>query len=390
MSTTTDDHRPARVPLDTSGNAPLHPLARQAYAQAMDDGWADPRRLHAEGRRARALLDGARESLASSLGARTEEIHLAPSHVAAVHAGILAVRAGRARRARTVIVPAVERDAVRAAAEFALPGVDAAPDLRSVPVDGTGRVDLDAYTTAVASPGVALACLQQANGEVGTVQPLDAAVEAARAAAVPTFVDAGAAIGHVAVSSSWDVLAADPADWGAGAGIGVLAVRARTRTRRVWPEDDAAWFPGGVSVPAAFAAAVSLEAVTGDLESEDSRRRTLVDRIRSAAAQVPDTEVVGDPQNRLPHVVTFSCLYVDGEALVTELDRRGFGVGSGSACTSSSLEPSHVLAAMGVLTHGNVRVTVGRQTSAHDVERFCAALPEAVAAVRSTLGVGGL
>ena len=92
--------------------------------------------------------------------------------------------------------------------------------------------------------------------------------------------------------------------------------------------------------------------------------------------------MVGDPTERLPHLVTFSCLYVDGEALVTELDRLGFEVASGSACTASSLEPSHVLAAMGALTHGNVRVSVGRETTDEDVDRFLEVLPDAIAATR--------
>jgi cysteine desulfurase len=83
--------------------------------------------------------------------------------------------------------------------------------------------------------------------------------------------------------------------------------------------------------------------------------------------------------------VTFSCLYLDGEALVTELDRRGFAVASGSACTASTLEPSHVLAAMGALTHGNLRVSVGRETTAGDVDRFVAALPEVVAELRGRI-----
>ena len=100
---------------------------------------------------------------------------------------------------------------------------------------------------------------------------------------------------------------------------------------------------------------------------------------------IPDVEVVGAPDDRLPHLVTFSCLYVDGEALVTELDRSGFEVASGSACTSSALEPSHVLAAMGALTHGNVRVSVGRETTDDDVERFLATLPAVVDDLRKRL-----
>ena len=111
----------------------------------------------------------------------------------------------------------------------------------------------------------------------------------------------------------------------------------------------------------------------------------VVDRIRSVVAALPDVEVVGAPTERLPHLVTFSCLYVDGEALVSELDRRGFEVASGSACTSSALEPSHVLAAMGALTHGNVRVSLGRETTDDDVERFLMALPGVLRELRARL-----
>jgi cysteine desulfurase len=179
--------------------------------------------------------------------------------------------------------------------------------------------------------------------------------------------------------------------------VGVLAVRAGVRWRSPWPEDEAELGrqPGGVAVPAALAAAASLQAVLATRDAEDARRRALVQRVREAvAAGVPDVEVVGDPDRRLPHLLTFSCLYVDGEALVTELDRAGIAVGSGSACTASTLEPSHVLAAMGVLTHGNVRVGLpaGRPEGAleADVERFLAVLPDAVARVRALLGTTGL
>ncbi len=93
-------------------------------------------------------------------------------------------------------------------------------------------------------------------------------------------------------------------------------------------------------------------------------------------------DVVGDPDDRLPHVVTFSCLYVEGEALVRELDRSGFAVSSGSACSASTLTPSHVLAAMGALTHGNIRVSLTRDTSEADVDAFLDVLPALVARLR--------
>jgi len=376
----------SRTFLDAGGGAPLLPQARAAFVEALDQGWADPRRLHTEARRARMLLDGAREAVASVVGARTQDVDLAPSHTTALHSAVLAVAAGRRRVGTQVVVGAVERAAVLAAADRL------GPDVRvTVPVDRLGRVDVDAFTAAVARPGVALAAMQHANGEVGTLQPVAEAHEAARRAGVPLLVDAGASLGHVAVGPAWDLLAADAGDWGGPAGIGVLVTRPGVRRSPDRPDDEDRWFPGGVSVPAALAAAVALQVAEQSRSADDVARRALVDRIRHrVAAEVPDVDVVGDPDDRLPHVLTFSCLYVDGETLVGGLDALGFAVGSGSACTSSALEPSHVLAAMGALTHGNVRLALPRGTSAQDVDRFLDALPPVVARVREAFGVAGL
>ncbi|MCM0638338.1 aminotransferase class V-fold PLP-dependent enzyme [Cellulomonas wangsupingiae] len=183
-----------------------------------------------------------------------------------------------------------------------------------------------------------------------------------------------------------DVLVADAGDWG-GPALGVVVTRAGVRRSPDWPEDEDRWSPGGVHVPVALAAAVALQEAAAGRAAADAHRRGLVDEVRHrVAAEVPDVQVAGDPVDRLPHVVTFSCLYVDGEAIVERLDRAGFGVGSGSACTSSALEPSHVLAAMGVLTQGNVRLSLPPDVEATAVRRFCDVLPGAVTDVRAALG----
>ena len=122
-------------------------------------------------------------------------------------------------------------------------------------------------------------------------------------------------------------------------------------------------------------------------EREETSRRqaALVARIREQVARIPDVEVVGDPDRRLPHLVTFSCLYLDGEALVHRLERAGFGVASGSACAASTLEPSQVLSAMGTLTHGNIRVSLTRGTTGADVDRLLGLLPDLIAGMRAEL-----
>jgi len=143
---------------------------------------------------------------------------------------------------------------------------------------------------------------------------------------------------------------------------------------------------GPVNVPAIVAAAASLRAVRIEADATAARLSAFIEQIRQRVPTlVPDCEVLGHPTQRLPHVVTFSVLYVDGEALLTELDRRGFAVSSGSSCTSDTLTPSHVLVAMRALTSGNVRVSLHSGVTQEDIDTFLATLPEAVASVRAHL-----
>lgn len=380
-----------RAILDAA-STPMHPVARDTLMAALDAGWADPRRLHAEGRAARRLLDQATEVLSAGLGVRPSELSFAPSGPGAVVMAVEgALHSGRRRGAR-LVASAVEHSAVLAPGRYraAVAGDDDL--LAEVPVDHTGRVDVDALAAALVEPGTVVAAVQHANGEVGTLQPLAAIHERCRAAGVPLVVDAQPSLGRVPAPTHYDVLAGDPQSWGGPGGLGVLAVPERTRWALPGPAGEPGYGRSGHVpwVPLALAAAEAWQQTSSAHQAEMAEARALVDRVRAAAAAVPDVEVVGDPDERLPHVVTFSALYVDGEALVHEFDRRGFAIASGSACTASTLEPSHVLAAMGVLTHGNVRITLplaavspGR---AQHVERFCAALPEVVTAVRAQLG----
>ncbi len=343
------------------------------------DGWADPARLGSESRRARALLDGSRDAVADALGARPELVHFTASPHAAFNRAIAGIHAARRGRHR-ILVSAIERDALLNAAAFVAPhAVD------TVDGDREGHVSIEHLTAALRSNDVALAAVQHANQELGTVQRLEDVARATQAAGVPLLVDATSSIGHIDPPTYWDALVAHPADWGGPAGIGVLALEPHTRWLPAWPEGDD-WAPGGISVPLALASAVALQERNEHRQREGARLSALVDRIRARAAELTGVDVLGDPDERVPHIVTFSCLYVDGEVLLSELDRRGFAVGSGSACVSGTLEPSRVLAAVGALTHGNVRVALHPGVTEQDVDRFLAELPDALAAVRSRIG----
>ncbi|MDT0435241.1 cysteine desulfurase/sulfurtransferase TusA family protein [Streptomyces doudnae] len=370
---------------DAASAAPLHPVARQGLLAALDEGWADPSRLYREGRRARLLLDAARATAAEAVGCRPDELVFTSSGTRAVHDGVAGAAAGRRRVGRHLIVSSVEHSSVLHSAER---HTAAGGSVTEVAVGRTGAVDAGEYARAL-RPDTALACLQSANHEVGTEQPVTEVAEACRAAGVPLLVDAAQSLGWAPVPGPWSLLAASAHKWGGPAGVGLLVVRKGVRFAPQGPADEreSGRAAGFENLPAIVAAAASLRAVRAEAAAEAARLRELTERIRARVPElVADVEVVGDPLRRLPGIVTFSCLYVDGETLLHELDRAGFSVSSGSSCTSSTLTPSHVLRAMGVLSEGNVRVSLPPGTPAEDVERFLAALPGVVSGVRERVG----
>ncbi|GGR65996.1 MULTISPECIES: cysteine desulfurase/sulfurtransferase TusA family protein [Streptomyces] len=370
---------------DAASAVPLHPVARQALLASLDEGWADPARLYREGRKARVLVDAAREAAAEAVGCRADEVVFTPSGTRAVHTGIAGALAGRRRVGRHLIVSAVEHSSVLHSAEaWEADG----GSVTQVAVNRAGAVDPSGYAEALRAD-TALACLQSANHEVGTEQPVAEVAEVCRAAGVPLLVDAAQSLGWGPVGGDWSLLTASAHKWGGPSGVGLLVVRKGVRFAAQGPVDEreSGRAPGFENIPAIVAAVASLRAVRAEAAREAVRLRELTERIRVRVPQlVPDVEVVGDAGRRLPGIVTFSCLYVDGEALLHELDRAGFSVSSGSSCTSSTLTPSHVLKAMGVLSEGNVRVSLPPGTAEEDVERFLEVLPGTVAGVREKLG----
>ncbi|KRF15916.1 cysteine desulfurase family protein [Nocardioides sp. Soil796] len=366
--------------LDAASSEPLHPAARDTLMAALEHGYADPRRLHGPARNARLMLDNAREVVATCLGVRPDEVTFTPSGTHAVHLGVLGLLAGRARVSPVLAHSAVEHSSVVHAAQW---HAARGGEVVELPVDREGR-----SSTELPDGPLGLVAVQAANHEVGTIQPVEQVAEAA--GETPLFMDACAAAGRVALPDGWAAAAVSAHKWGGPAGVGALVVRKGARWRQPFPGDDRIdeRTTGFENVPGALAAAAALQAMTAERDDLAARQHALVDEIRTrVAATVPDVEVVGSADHRLPHLVTFSCLYVDGEALVAELDRRGFGVASGSACTASTLEPSHVLAAMGVLTHGNVRVSLTRDVDRTQVDAFLDVLPEVVAAIRAEAGL---
>ncbi len=377
--------------LDWASQAPLHPAAREALLAAYDAGWADPTRLHREGRQARLLHDAAREAAAAALGASPPEVSFTSSGTAAAHLAILGSLAARRRRRPELVVSAIEHSCVlhAGAAHEASGGL-----LTRLPVDAAGRVMI-----AALQPGeqTALVSVQSANQEIGTRQPLAEVAARCRAAGAPLHVDAAQSVGREPVDvREWGcgLLTASAHKFGGPAGVGVLVVREGTHWERPGPQDDRgdSRVSGPLDVPGAVATAAALVARTGEIGAETARLRGYCEQIRAAVGRLPDSQLHGAPRasERLPHLVSMSFLYVDGEALLDRLAACGIAAASGSACTASSLSPSHVLEAIGALTHGNLRVSLGRDSSQADVDRLLKELPAAVSALRDEAGVAGL
>jgi cysteine desulfurase len=377
------DGRP-RTYLDAGSTEPLRPVARDTLLATLDQGWADPLRLHSEARRARLLYDNAREVVAAELGCRPDEVSFTSSGTTAVHTGLV----GMLRRPNVRLLhSAVEHSSVlQVARRHAGVGGEAVP----LGVHRDGRLDVAGLTTTLRAggPGQVVA-VQAANLESGAVHPVADVAAACAEAEARWFVDAAAVLGRAPMPSGWSAAAASAHKWGGPAGVGVLAIRrdARWRTHGVADERIDPRSPGFENVPAVLAAAAALREMAADAADRAKRQRALCDRLRARISDsISDVELIGPETDRLPHVVAASFLYVDGEVLVTELDRRGFAVASGSACTASSLEPSHVLAAMGVLTHGNVRVSLTVDSTEAEVDAFADALADVVERTRERLG----
>lgn len=373
-SSPSDPWRPPQGYLDAAAGQPLTQSTLDAWVRGQRQGWSDPGGLHGPARQASLLLDAARASLASSLSACAPDRPISPEQVwlassaASARDGLLAGFPGPIVTSAVDTVPILDL-------------ADARPGSQVIGVDAAGRIDAGAAGSACASVPRGVLCLQFANAEVGTLQPV-----IPRPPQVPWVADATGCIGRILLPEGWAALWAPAHDWAGPTGLGIAVIRDGQGWHRP-THASRGWLDGSPDVPAAVAAAIALEEVAGAWSEEADRAARLVDRLREQVpARVPEVEVVGDPLHRLPHTLTFSVLYVPGEALVSELDRSGFAVASGSACVAPERRPSHVLAAMGAYTGGNVRITLPFGCTQETIDGFLDALPPIVQRLREEVG----
>jgi cysteine desulfurase len=374
----------SRAYLDHASTAPLRPVALEAMLPYLAEHHGDPGRLHAEGRATRVAIEDAREQVAAFVGARPREVVFGASGTEAINTAVWgAIARGHEQGRHHVVTTAVEHSAV---VESCRRG---STDVTVVGVGPDGRFDWSEVAAAV-RPDTTLVSVQLANHEVGTLQPAAEASARAREAGAIVHVDACAAVGHVPVSFAElgvDLLSITAHKLGGPKGAGALLVRrglrldpfvvggAQERLRR-----------GGLeNTPAivGFGAACEWLATDDRLATEARDAAALVERA-SAVLGAVGAERFGDRDagGRLPHLLCFGVEGVEAEPILLALDQHGVAVHSGSACSSELLEPSPVLAAMGVDADHSLRVSVGWSTTAADVDAFVAALPGIVTRLR--------
>lgn len=366
-------------------HASVSPVSASVAAAIQAAPWEDPTRLHAGARRARQALDAARDACARAIGGRAEEVTFTSGGTEAialaVGSAVLAARA--ARRPLRIVASSVEQRSI-----LELAGSFADVELVTVGVDPSGRIDPEA-TLAAIGDGAALVAVQIANLEIGTMQPV-AALAARKNAWL--LADASAAAGWMPIdvrALGADLVTVSGSRAGGPAGTGFVWARSGVRLRPILRGDDRerGVRAGMPNLPGLVGLGVGLAERVAALPEAEPRMRALTDGVRARLPEVLDEVLVhGHPTERLPHLVSFSVPMVEGDALLLGLDAAGFAVHSGSACTSSTAEPSHVLAAIGTLTHGAIRVSIGPETTAAGLDAFLEALPPIVAQAKARLG----
>ena len=385
-------NRPGRVYLDHAATTRPDERVIQAMLPYLRDHWHNPSSIYVEAQEARRAIDGARETVAELLGARPEEIVFTSGGSESDNLALRGVMAASMARGRHLVTTAAEHHAVLDTAEqLGREGTD----VTLVGVDREGRTTPEAVAAAVRDD-TALVSVMHANNEVGAINDLASIAAAVRARNPRTMVhtDAVQSAAHMAVNVDRlgvDLLTLTAHKLYGPRGAGVLYVRSGTplapqiigggqeRDRRAGTENTAAIV--GLAAAMRFA--------HEEREADSARDRALQERLlQELPRRIPLLGVTGprDANQRLPGSVSVVVGFVEGESILLALDLAGVAASSGSACTTGSVEPSHVLVAMGVpadLARGSLRLTLGRENSAADVERLLEVLPPIVARMRA-------
>jgi cysteine desulfurase len=381
-----------RIYLDHTATTPLDPRVLEAMTPCFSGVFGNASSVHSYGREARQVLERARETVAAAIGAAPGELFFTSGGTESDNAAILGTARAMSRKGRRrVVTSAAEHHAVL---DACLGLKDEGFAVSVIPVGDHGGVSAETFAGAI-DPGVALASIMWANNEVGTITNLAPLSDLARAHGVPLHSDAVQALGRLPLHVDRppvDLMTITAHKCYGPKGVGALYIRNGTDVDPLLRGggQERGRRPGTENVALAVGFAKAVELALRDMEAESARLRGLRDRLEAMLRErLTGLLVNGDPAARLPHILNIcfdsGALPLEGEMLVPGLDLLGIAVTSGSACTSGSLQPSHVLVAMGrdpATARSAVRFSFGRGNSDADLARVVEAVAATVGRAR--------
>ncbi len=377
-----------RIYLDYAATTPTHPEVVQAMLPYFTENFGNPSSVHSLGQEARQAVEEAREKVAHLIGARPQEIFFTSGGTEANNLAIKGVALANRNRGNHIITTPIEHHSVLETCKFL---EESGFEITYLPVDGQGLVDPGNVRKAL-TPKTILISIMLANNEVGTIEPLAEIGKIAQEAEVYFHTDAVQAVGHIPVDVEElgvDLLSASAHKLYGPKGIGALYIRKGTRLVPLahGGEQESGHRAGTENVPGIVGFGKAAEIAEGEMEEEAKRLASLRDRlITGVLSSVERAWLNGHPIQRLPNNANLSFEFIEGESLMLSLDLEGICVSTGSACSSTSLAPSHVLLAMGLPPEkalSSLRITLGRWTTEEDIEQVLEALPRAVARLRA-------
>lgn len=375
-----------RVYLDHSATTPVRKEVFEAMIPYLTDKFGNPSSIHWFGREIRKDVDEARERVAAALNATPREIYFTSGGTEADNIAILGTVAALGDKGRHIITSAVEHHAT----------LDTCKSLERqgfavtvLPVDKYGMVDPEDLRRAITGETI-LVSIMHANNEVGTIQPVKEMAAIARERGVRFHTDAVQTVGNIHVDIQdldVDLLSVSAHKIYGPKGVGLLYVRKGNKLANIafGGAQERNLRPGTENVAGIIGFATALELAVKEQPSTHKRLTGLRNRLIEGLTSLPDVSLNGHPRQRLPGNVNVSIERVEGESLILSLDMAGIAVSSGSACTSGSLDPSHVLMAMGLnhqTAHGSLRMTLGKSTTADDVDYVLSIVPGVVERLR--------
>ncbi len=373
---------------DHAATTPVDPRVLEKMLPYFTDNFGNPNSQHAFGRRAVTAVDEARDTVAKCIGAKPSEIYFTSGGTESDNWAMRGAAHALANRGKHLIISAVEHPAMLSAAkELQREGFE----VTLAPVDGYGVVDLAKLEEAI-RPDTVVIGVMAANNEVGTLQPVKEIAALAKARGIAFFTDAVQAAGTLEVNVKElgaDMLSLSGHKFYGPKGVGVLYVRSGLKLARLVAggHQERGMRGGTTNVPGIVGLAEALRLSQEHLHENAAYVAGLRDRfVARVQKEIPFVKYNGHPENRLPGNANFSFRYIEGESLLFSLDLAGIAVSSGSACSSGSLEPSHVLLAMGVpegLAHGSIRFSFGRENTAGEVDYAVDRLKEIVVRLRA-------